>query len=386
MTPRIPRLLVALVLGALVLGAAVAGILTSPQSAQAIGSVSVVDAFSPYEPQTICTATPQPGTVALAAWLQRTYPVTGSLGIVRGCAVGGTSEHKDGRAFDWAADARHPATRRAAYDFIAKALATDAAGNPDALARRLGIMYLIYNDTIWSSYRGFVPRHYLNPACTSIKTCSPTLRHRNHVHISLGYAGAAGQTSWYRARGVRSTPVLYPRTNELNPDETAVTTLSLAPIGLGTRSPYLLKGGVTYRIVLTGTVTGPSGQVGDANCVRADDGTWTPTSRDLVIDPNPTAVSWPRSLDGWGGGSQGSTHSQSPYALPLPTSQGVLVNGALRWDATTCSPDHTYEAWFQPATDQRLRLAYADLTPLGTTGSFTAYVARDDITLASLVR
>ncbi|MCW2855397.1 MAG: hypothetical protein JWR52_1012 [Marmoricola sp.] len=382
----VTRPFTARVLIGVLVGIAVTGSLGSPQAAQALGSVSVVDAFSPYEPQVTCTTRPQPGTIALAAWLQRTYPVTGSLGMMRGCHDGGTSEHKDGRAFDWAADARHPATRRAAYAFITRALATDAAGNPDALARRLGIMYMIYNDTIWSSYRGFVPRRYLNAACRTIRRCSPTLRHRNHVHISLGYAGAAGQTSWYRARGVTSLPVLYPLTNELNPDETAVTGLRLSPSGTGTRSSYLLKAGLTYRIVVTGTVTGPTGQLGDANCVRADDGTWAPTSRGALVDPNPITSGWGRSFGTWDGQSQGSAHDQSPYALPLPDSQGVLVDGALRWDATTCSPDHTYESWFRPTIDRRLVLTYADPVPLGTVGTFTAYVARDDITLASLAR
>ncbi len=368
---------------ALAVGALLAGTLASPHAAQAIGTSPVIDAFSPYEPQTTCTTKPRPGTIALASWLLRTYRVTGSLGMMRGCNDGGTSEHKDGRAFDWAADVRHRATRRAAYDFIHKVLATDAAGNPDALARRLGIMYLIYNDTIWSSYRGFVPRRYLNPACRSIRTCSPTLRHRNHVHISLGYAGAAAQTSWYRARGVTSQPVLYPGTNELNPDETAVTGLTWSPLGTGARSSYVLKGGVTYRIVVTGMVTGQDGLVGDANCVRAADGSWTPTSRGALVDPNPpTTGPWGRSIGGWGD-VPGSTHDQSPYALPLPDSRGVLINSALRWDATTCSTDHAYEAWFQPPADQRLVLTYAGPASLG--GGLHVWVARDDITLSSLL-
>ena len=34
-----------------------------------------------------------------------TYRDTGSLGIVRDCGIGSSSEHKEGRAFDWAVSA-----------------------------------------------------------------------------------------------------------------------------------------------------------------------------------------------------------------------------------------------------------------------------------------
>ena len=34
-------------------------------------------------------------------------------------------------------------------------LATDKAGNEAALARRMGIMYILWNDHSWASYRGF---------------------------------------------------------------------------------------------------------------------------------------------------------------------------------------------------------------------------------------
>jgi hypothetical protein len=98
-----------------------------------------------------------------------TYRGTGSMGMIRGCRVGGTSEHKDGRAFDWRADVRRPRQKRAAYDFIAKALAADAHGNAHVLARRMGIMYFIYNDRIWSYYRDFAPRPYLNSGCKKRK-------------------------------------------------------------------------------------------------------------------------------------------------------------------------------------------------------------------------
>jgi len=368
---------IAVVLGALLVGLLGPGV----PPARAIGTSPLVDAPSSYQPQTTCTSTPHPGTLALARWLMSTYPGTGSMGMIRGCRVGGTSEHKDGRAFDWRADVRKPRQRRAAYDFIAKALATDAQGNAHALARRMGIMYIIYNDRIWSSYRDFTPRPYLNSGCKKRKRCSATLRHRNHVHISLGLAGAAAQTSWYRERNVASEPVLHPGTSDLDADATAVTALTVPATGAPVTSAYTLRAGVTYRFVVTGTVRpGPAPLTGDASCTSTG-AAYSLTPRGTMTTPLPTGLD---GRLGWGS-REGSTHPASPYAVPVPETQGLLVNGALRWEGG-CRADHTYEAWFTPPADQPLVAQYVDVPAADDTGSFTVYVARDDITLASLKR
>jgi hypothetical protein len=363
---------VALVVGLLGPGAAPAG---------AIGTSPLVDAPASYEPQTTCTRTPHPGTLALARWLMASYRGTGSMGMIRGCHVGGTSEHKDGRAFDWRADVRKPRQRRAAYGFIAKALATDAQGNAHALARRMGIMYIIYNDRIWSSYRDFAPRPYLNSGCKKRKRCSATLRHRNHVHLSLSFAGAAAQTSWYRERNVASEPVLHPGTRDLDADATAVTALTVPATGSLVTSSYTLRAGVTYRIVATGTVgPGPAPAAGDASCTSAGSA-YSLTPRGALTTPVPL---WTDGPTAWWS-REGSRHPASPYAAPVLETQGLLVNGALRWEGG-CRADHTYEAWFTPTVPQRLQLRYADLDPADNAGTLTVYVARDDITAASLAR
>jgi len=370
--------------GAIVVSLVVGLLVSAGRPAAGLGYSPVVDSPSAYEPQRTCTGSPAPGTVALARWLLRTYPQTRSMGMMRACGTGGHSEHKDGRAFDWGADVGRRATRRAAYGFIRQALATDSAGNTHALARRLGIMYVIYDDTIWASYRDFAPRPYLNAACKSLRKCSRTLRHLNHVHISLGLAGAAAQTSWYRSRNVASRPVLHPGTADLDADLTAVTGLSVPTTGTVVRSSFVLRAGVTYRIVATGTVRPGVPGSGDANCVAGDDG-WARTPRGTVVPPvtDPGGNDW----GGWGGWSdqEGSDHADSPYAAPTSETQGLLVNGALRWEGD-CQADHTYEAWFTPAARQRLSLAYADSSAADNGGTFSVYVARDDITRASLAR
>jgi hypothetical protein len=53
---------------------------------------------------------------------------------------------------------------------------------------------------MYASYDGFVAKRYLSPGCRTRRTCSPTLRHRDHVHISLTREGAKGMTSWYYAQ------------------------------------------------------------------------------------------------------------------------------------------------------------------------------------------
>jgi hypothetical protein len=364
--------------GLLVLALVAGSLLHFTPQAGAVGLSTTVDAPSPYEGQTTCTKAPRPGTVALATWLMKTYPVTGSMGMMRACNVGGRSEHKDGRAFDWKADVAKKKTRRAAYDFINKALATDAQGNAHALARRMGIMYIIYNDTIWSSYYDFTPRKYLHAGCKKRRKCSRTLRHLDHVHISLGYAGAAAQTSWYREQGVASEPVLHPGTNELDANETAVTALTAPANGTVTSSSFLLRAGVTYRIVATGsTPYDPAQGPGDANCTTPTDGSAaTPAARGPLTTPLP--------IFGTGTWGEGSRHAPSPYAAPTADTHALLVNGAVRWEGG-CQADHTYETWFRPDTTQPLQVQYADAVPADDTGSFTVYVARDDILRSSLV-
>ena len=151
--------------------------------------------YAAYDPQRRCRREALPGTVELARWFARQGGRLG--GLVRGCRVGGTSEHKDGRAFDWHVDARVRADRRLVADVLDRLTAPDRAGNEDALARRMGVMYVIWDDRLWSAWDGFEPEPYLSGSCRRVTRCSPTLRHRDHVHVSLSRAGARGLTSWY---------------------------------------------------------------------------------------------------------------------------------------------------------------------------------------------
>ena len=139
------------------------------------------------------------GALALVSWLE--HHVRGeSWGILR-CERG--SLHAEGRAVDWHLDAGSPADRRAARRLIALLLATDRAGNPHALARRMGVQELIWNCRSWWAGAARMGPYSvcLDRRGRPRKHVNRTLGHRDHVHIGLTRAGARKRTSFWRSRG-----------------------------------------------------------------------------------------------------------------------------------------------------------------------------------------
>lgn len=154
-----------------------------------LSNLGPIDPYAPYQPQRLCDPQPKPATVALAQLLLETYQATANWGIARDCDAPGISEHKEGRAFDWGASVDDPHERVAVEHMLLRLLSTDSEGNQHALARRMGVMYIIWDRQIWSSFRaeeGWRP--YGGPSA-----------HRDHVHISLSWDGAMGDTSLWRA-------------------------------------------------------------------------------------------------------------------------------------------------------------------------------------------
>ena len=146
-----------------------------------------IEGYAAYQPQQSCDPTAKKGTLALRDTLLKTYPGSRNLGISRACSAGGRSEHKEGRAFDWGVNVNNPAQKAQAENFIGRLFATDDHGNRHALARRLGVMYVIWNRRIWSAYR-------VNDGWRPYSGASA---HTDHVHISLSWAGGRGQTSYW---------------------------------------------------------------------------------------------------------------------------------------------------------------------------------------------
>ena len=298
---------------------------------------STVDSYSGYEPQQTCTSSPQPGTEYLLRWLIGQYPRTGSSGTLRACNSGGQSEHKDGRALDWAVDAAQPEQAVQAERFLERVFAADRAGNDDALARRMGIMYIIWDDHIYSAYSGgFQKRDYTINICAKPADCSKTTRHRDHVHISLSHAGAAAQTSFYRARNVPSIPVLEPGTRQIDPVSTAIVKLTVPADGSTVNAGFKVTKGMTYRIVGDGLYRyGPGSKVSDAAC------------------------RW--SANGW-----------------TPHEAGLLVNGTSPW-ASSCDGEHTHVAFYRARRTAFLQLRVGDASAGNNEGSLSFYLLREDL-------
>jgi peptidoglycan hydrolase-like protein with peptidoglycan-binding domain len=155
-----------------------------------------IEPLSTYVGQTSCEVTDKPGSTALGKLLKATYP-SSSFGVARACQVYMQSEHYDGRAVDWMNSVRIPAQAAQATALIKWLLAKDAAGNQYANLRRLGIMYMIWNNKIWEAYRasaGWTP--YNNCAKTPAAGLDSAC-HRNHIHFSLSWEGAMKRTSYW---------------------------------------------------------------------------------------------------------------------------------------------------------------------------------------------
>jgi hypothetical protein len=156
---------------------------------------------SRYDKATHCSSKSRPGVVRLTAWLEEN--VRGEFWGSYRCEMWGNKEaslHAENRAIDWHLDVTVRADRRAAKKLIALLLASDAAGNPQALARRMGVEELIWDCEYWAAgMSGFIPyRVCLNRRGREIKGLDPTVAHRDHVHIGMTRAGAAAKTSFWR--------------------------------------------------------------------------------------------------------------------------------------------------------------------------------------------
>ncbi|HEY7823461.1 MAG TPA: hypothetical protein VIG24_11525 [Acidimicrobiia bacterium] len=119
-----------------------------------------------------CTAGPEPGAEALAAFLLAEYPIAWSGGIFNCRTVRGSAQpsmHGEGRAFDMMLPV------------------VDGRGHPDGLevverlgkvGRKLGVQCVIFDRTIWSAR---------SPKGRAYGGVHP---HHDHLHIELTRAAA----------------------------------------------------------------------------------------------------------------------------------------------------------------------------------------------------
>jgi Putative peptidoglycan binding domain len=151
---------------------------------------AAAEQLQPYVAQDSCDPTAKPGVVAFRAMMLATYGRGRDGGIVQSCSVPGVSEHKEGRAWDWMLDYANPKDRAVAEAALAWLLRPGPHGEPAWNARRLGIMYIIWDRHIWGAYRqaeGWRP--YVGVSA-----------HTDHIHFSFGWNGAWKRTSWWTGR------------------------------------------------------------------------------------------------------------------------------------------------------------------------------------------
>jgi hypothetical protein len=261
-----------------------------------------IEPLAAYEPQTTCSPAPKPGTYGFSEMVLDAFSFTDSSGIARACDQGARSEHKEGRAWDWSAAVDDPQDARAASQVIGWLLATDEHGNEYAMARRLGIMYIIYNRSIWRAYapeQGWVG--YTGP--------SP---HTDHVHFSFDRAGGMGETSFWDVAELPELTAEDLGPYALLPDAGGVSTsalspdtsrrLSRPPTG---RSPTAPGGGSTVGSGGGGGGTTSGGDGSGGLSGTPDEPTLSsvvPPTSPTILEPLPTLPPLSGGGDGGGGG------------------------------------------------------------------------------------
>lgn len=162
-------------------------------------AIPIEDAY--YEGARKCTPkASRPGMLALQRWLEAN--VRGVFWGSYRCEKWGRGQaslHAENRALDWHLDASNSADARAAETLIRLLLAPDAAGNPQALARRMGVEELIWDCGYWGA--GMTQFIEYSPCYGKRgklkRRLNKTIAHRDHVHIGMTKRGAAAQTSFW---------------------------------------------------------------------------------------------------------------------------------------------------------------------------------------------
>lgn len=296
-----------------------------------------IEPLPPYQPQSYCDPRVRRGTRALANLLTSTYAGTAIVSLTRPCGTD-TSEHYDGRAIDWGVDHRNDKQRRLGKAFLHWLFAADSAGDADAMVRRLGVMYVIWNKRIWGAWS----QRWEDYSCSGVTAC-----HVDHMHISLDWSGAMKKTSfWTGVVRPPMNPPLFP----LRATGVA-TTIRVSPRDPDPAPTYKLVADARYRVTVSGTYHYDDRRRhrADATCSTADGSTWG-----RATDP---AVAGDGSLD-------------------------LTVNGRHRWRPTTatdgsaCDPDHRYHRVVTTTDATPLTLAIDDPQPWDDGGALTVTVQR----------
>ncbi len=206
-TSTAPRVERALVAACLLVAALAVSVLqpVGPASAAAVVPTAptlpaAIEPLPAWQGVQLCDPVSRKGPLRLKALLAKTYGST-SFGITRACSGStGTSEHHEGRALDWMISGK--AQRANAAALLSWLSAKDTAGNTYAMARRMGLMYVIWDNKMFRFYdpaRGWTE---YSSCLTTLSSSYDTTCHRDHVHFSFTWDGAAGKTSFWSGTAV----------------------------------------------------------------------------------------------------------------------------------------------------------------------------------------
>jgi hypothetical protein len=223
-----------------------------------------IEAPANYQPQFLCKKKMQPGVKSFRSMILRTYKGTHSASDVRACSDTHVSEHADGRAWDWAVNVHKKGDRKKADAVLNWLLAPDQYGNDFANARRLGIMYIIWNKQMWRAYTG----EWGPYACSG-----PTNCHQNHIHFSFGWAGAYKKTSFWTGQVAQQMGPPQPLFDSLT-DPWHVTVPADRPKKYGSKN---LGAGLLYTVTASGIWKYGSKDFhqADAACRMDQNGVWS---------------------------------------------------------------------------------------------------------------
>jgi hypothetical protein len=391
---RLSQLLCLIVLTTTLTGLAATTATTADASAIKAARAHYASAIEPlaaYQPQTTCSPRAKAGVANFANRLLKAFPRTRSLGIVRACSAGGRSEHKEGRAFDWGVSARSASGRRTVDRMLSWLFKTDTYGNRYAMARRLGIQYVIWNHKIWGAYS----------ASAGWRKYTGANPHTDHVHISFTWAGARAKTSFWTGKvgkvgaapGVPTTPTrpgvpTIPPTPGRPSTPTGDTTpprMQPRPAAVLPAGPELLDETVTLPAAAEGALTTGAVQTGTSYLVEAT-GTykWGPKANqvaDAECSKAPGDPTWRRDR---------SVHTWDPTNdhLDLYVDGTDLLSEPDEDTGDDCDTrTHTYRWVYQPARTGRVTFAVWDPTSLAdNAGALSirviAVVPRDEMSWA----
>jgi hypothetical protein len=158
--------------------------------------------------------------------------------------------------------------------------ASDSHGNPDAMFRRLGLMYIIWNKRIWGSWS----QHWEPYSCSGVTLC-----HVDHMHFSFGWAGAEKKTSYWTHK---VSPVVEPPLPYFG-KRGAHRVLQVQARTGSADAMWLFKGGARYRLTATGVWQSAKGAKAkaDALCTKTSHG-WVPAADGAISVGGDQLQSW----------------------------------------------------------------------------------------------